>query len=694
MEKEVKLIRLLIVDEGFHKAEQITSSLRASGLHVRAEFAEDGEDMCEILENKTIDLVLFSIDLPGFTLGQAQQLMRESGRHVALVAMAKKVDTKIIVAAIDEGAADVVPADSLQHLIQVIKRESYHINIWRRAMRLELEFRESEKRCQGLLSSSKDAVAYVHEGMHIFANKAYLELFGSTGFDELEGTSIIDMVVSSQQAELKTFLRELGKSDQDSNELNLELIPGSGENSSATLEFSRASYDGEPCTQILIRSSNDTSELEEQINYLHQHDLVTGLYNRQFFMDELKTSITAAKNAIHQSAVIYIAIDNFQPIRDMVGISGCDTLVSDIAAILTENTAAGDIVARFGAHSYTCLSKVRDKGQTEAFASKILELVGDHISEIGNQSISATCSTVVVFIDENSPDNANEIVSRAEKACDEIQSHGGNKSRVYIPKAAEMSPQEEDGITASLIKDALSHNRARCLYQPIVGVKAQGGERYISSLEIDSEDGQTLYQQDYQAAAERTGTAKMLDRWKILHAIKRISDTSQTGRKLEIFLPLSADSIRDPGLAAWVSENLTRSGINGAQLVFMIDETHAVNQLKSAKSLAGALQKIHCQLAIDEFGTGLNPFQLVKHINADYIRINHIYMDDLGQNPQSRDNISELAYQAEGMKVNTITPGVTDAAVLSVLWTLNVDFVQGEFLQAPQQELNYDFSSM
>ena len=694
MEKEVKLIRLLIVDEGFHKAEQITSSLRASGLHVRAEFAEDGEDMCEILENKTIDLVLFSIDLPGFTLGQAQQLMRESGRHVALVAMAKKVDTKIIVAAIDEGAADVVPADSLQHLIQVIKRESYHINIWRRAMRLELEFRESEKRCQGLLSSSKDAVAYVHEGMHIFANKAYLELFGSTGFDELEGTSIIDMVVSSQQAELKTFLRELGKSDQDSNELNLELIPGSGENSSATLEFSRASYDGEPCTQILIRSSTDTSELEEQINYLHQHDLVTGLYNRQFFMDELKTSITAAKNAIHQSAVIYIAIDNFQPIRDMVGISGCDTLVSDIAAILTENTAAGDIVARFGAHSYTCLSKVRDKGQTEAFASKILELVGDHISEIGNQSISATCSTVVVFIDENSPDNANEIVSRAEKACDEIQSHGGNKSRVYIPKAAEMSPQEEDGITASLIKDALSHNRARCLYQPIVGVKAQGGERYISSLEIDSEDGQTLYQQDYQAAAERTGTAKMLDRWKILHAIKRISDTSQTGRKLEIFLPLSADSIRDPGLAAWVSENLTRSGINGAQLVFMIDETHAVNQLKSAKSLAGALQKIHCQLAIDEFGTGLNPFQLVKHINADYIRINHIYMDDLGQNPQSRDNISELAYQAEGMKVNTITPGVTDAAVLSVLWTLNVDFVQGEFLQAPQQELNYDFSSM
>jgi EAL domain-containing protein (putative c-di-GMP-specific phosphodiesterase class I) len=119
-----------------------------------------------------------------------------------------------------------------------------------------------------------------------------------------------------------------------------------------------------------------------------------------------------------------------------------------------------------------------------------------------------------------------------------------------------------------------------------------------------------------------------------------------------------------------------------------------VNQLKSARALARALQQIHCQFAIDEFGTGLNPFQLVKHVNADYVRINHIYMDNLAQNSENQESISELAYQASDMKINTITPGVTDAAVLSVLWTLNVDFVQGEFLQTPQKDLNYDFSSM
>jgi diguanylate cyclase (GGDEF)-like protein len=663
-------------------------------MHVRSEFAEDSEDMCEVLESKTIDLVLFSIDLPEFTLSQAQHLIHECGHHVTLIAMAKKAGTEVIVAAIDQGAEDVVSSDSLEHLIQVIRRESYNINIWRRAKQLELEFQESEKRCQNLLTNSKDAVAYVHEGMHIFANAVYIELFGNADYDELEGTPIIDMVHSSQQAHLKIFLREFVKNENDTNELDLTLIHSSGEEMPAKLEFSHASYDGEPCTQISIRSNADTSRLEEQINYLHQHDLVTGLYNRQFFMDELKTSITQAAKGIEQSVIIYIAIDNFQSIRDLVGISGCDTLISDIAGILTENAAPEDTVARFGAHSYTCLSKLDDKHQAEAYAAKIPELVGDHISEIGDQSINPTCSTVVVFIDENSPNNPNDLVSRAEKTCDDIQALGGNKSMTYAPKAGEITREEEDGITANLIKNALNHNRIRGMYQPIVGVKAQGGERYESSLQIVSENGQTLYPRDYQAAAERTGTAKMLDRWKILHAIKKISDTRQRGRKVEFFVPLSADSIQDQGLAAWVAENLAKSSINGEQLVFMIEEAHAVNQLKSAKILSTALQQIHCKFAIDEFGAGLNPFQLVKHVNADYVRINQEYMDGFAQNSENQNNIRELAYQAGDMKIDTITPGVTDAAVLSVLWTLNVDFVQGEFLQNPQKELNYDFSSM
>jgi len=514
MENEAeKLIRLLIVDEGLHKAEQITSALRAAGVQVRAEFAEDSEDMSEMLENKSLDLVLFSIDLPEFSLKQAHHLVGKCGRHVAIIAMTANPTPEIIIESIKQGSQDVVSSKSFEHLILVTKREAYSLSLWRKAMRTELELQESEKRCQSLLANSKDAVAYVHEGMHIYANAAYMELFGKTDIEELEGTPIIDMVDPSQQDKLKTYLRALSKNENDGNKLELKLLQGDGKKIQVTLEFSRASYDSEPCTQILIRAAADTSELEEQINYLHQHDIVTGLLNRQNLMGKLKSALTLAKNGVHPGALVYFAIDDFQSIRDKIGISGCDTLIGDVAKIIKQNAVEKQIVARFGACSYACLGIIKEKSLIEKFAADIITKVEEHVFEIGDQSISATCSAAICFIDQNSPDDGNEIITRAEKTCDEVQNAGGNSSSTYIPKQGEMTVQEEVGAAASLIKEALNQNRITGVYQPIVSIKAAGGERYFSGLELTEEDGTQIEHKINQVFPDRTGTAKTLEHW-------------------------------------------------------------------------------------------------------------------------------------------------------------------------------------
>ena len=180
----------------------------------------------------------------------------------------------------------------------------------------------------------------------------------------------------------------------------------------------------------------------------------------------------------------------------------------------------------------------------------------------------------------------------------------------------------------------------------------------------------------------------------ILHAIKKIADTSKQSRVVEFFVPLSVDSVLDSSLAGWVAESLNKSKVSGQRLIFVINEDHTVNHLKAAKALFEGLKNIKCQFALDEFGTGLNPFQLMKHIKADYIRVNTAYMEDLSKNAENQDSIRELASQANSMNIRSITPAVDDAAILSMMWSLGVDFVQGNFLQEPQKLLNYDFTSM
>lgn len=688
-----KLIRLLIVDEGLHQAEIITSALRGAGLHVLTEFAEDAEDMSEVITQKPLDVVLTSLELPDFPLQQVQQLIRECGRHLSVVAMAKEVTDAMRVETIKLGAQDVVNNENLELLSLVIQREADNLKIWRRAVKNETDLHESEKRCQTLLANSKDAVAYVHEGMHIYANEAYLELFGNDEFEELEGIPLIDMVAPEQQNQLKQFLRDFSQQKNQTNELDAKLKHQNGETFEGQLEFSRASYDGEPCTQILIHVGADTSELEEQINFLHQHDIVTGLYNRQYFMEEFQQRIDAAIRGETRSTLLYISIDNFQSVREAVGISGCDILINDIATILKDEAGENHLVCRFGAYSYTLLCTGKKKPDVTTLTQGILKKAEHHISEVGNQSITATCSISIYNIDENSLNNANEIIARSERNLDKLQSSGGNRSELYVPAAGEMSQAEEDGEIAKLIKSAVADNSIQGLFQPIVSIGGASGERYEIFKRIPSKEGY-LDESEFMPAAERTQTAKTLDRWAIITGIKQLKLALAGKRKLFVFIPLSSDSIQDATLARWVAARIQSAKIPADHLVFMVQEANAVNQLKAVKNLYKGLKQLHCQFAIDGFGTGLNPFQLVKHIPPDFLRINEAFTENLASNVDNQNSIKHITDQASEIDISCIIPGVIDAGVLSVLWTVGADFVQGNFLQEPGETLNYDFSSM
>lgn len=689
-----KLIRLLIVDEGLHQAEIITSALRGAGLHVLAEHAEDLEDMQEIISSKALDLILFSLDLPEVGLQQALSLIQECGRRLFIIGLADKINDEMAIEAMKLGAQDVVSHQSLERLALVIRREASNLNTWRQSVKSEQELHESEKRCQSLLASSKDAVAYVHEGMHIYANEAYLELFGNSDFDELEGMPLIDMVQPSQQDELKQFLRDLSQNKNTGNELKLKLMHLSGETIDGLLEFSRASYEGENCTQILIRSGSDTSDLEQQINYMQQHDMVTGLFNRQYFMQDLQQRIGDAINGKPHSFFLYFSIDNFENIKGSVGISGCDILINDIASILTQNTTKGELVARFGAYTYSILCTGKEKSDVEANTLALLKRIEENISETGPQSISCTCSAAIYSIDENSPPNPNDVIARVERTLDKAQTEGGNRLQFFVPVIGEMSQQEEDAEVVKQLKSAITNNTITALYQPIVSISGASGERYEIRRVINTVEGKQWQEEDFMPAAERTGNAKTLDRWSIISAIKQIALAARSERKVDIFIRLSCDSLQDPTLARWIAARIQSAKTPGDQLVLSISEEHAVTHLKSVKALFNGLKQIHCQVVLDEFGTGLNPFQLIKHIKPDFLRINQAYVSGLASNSQNQDSIREITSQASSMHIASILPGVSDAGMLSVLWSVGADFVQGDFLQEPSTSLSYDFSSM
>jgi EAL domain-containing protein (putative c-di-GMP-specific phosphodiesterase class I) len=110
--------------------------------------------------------------------------------------------------------------------------------------------------------------------------------------------------------------------------------------------------------------------------------------------------------------------------------------------------------------------------------------------------------------------------------------------------------------------------------------------------------------------------------------------------------------------------------------------------------LAKGLDKIHCKFAIDNFGTGLKPFQLMKAMPVEYLRIDRSLMQGINTNKENQETIRTINDTARSDGHKTIAPFVEDATALSILWGIGVNYIQGNFLREARETMDYDFSDM
>jgi diguanylate cyclase (GGDEF)-like protein/PAS domain S-box-containing protein len=685
-------LRLLIVEESRNDAEALANILRNAGQASRLSYAEDLEDLEKILEKQIPDLLLCAAGLESVSLADVTAFLEQRQLHIPVIAIGESADEIATIAAMREGARDLCSYDQPEHLQLVVIRELSQLKTSQNAQNYELKFHESEKRARMLMESSRDAIAYVHEGMHIFANRSYLEMFGFDSLEEIEGTPILDMVAPEDHSEFKEFLRNYGKDGEQEGQLETHGLLPDGKQFDAQMEFMLASIDGEPCTQIIIRSQGASSkELEQKLKYLTKQDVLTGLFNRQYFMEELDLAVTDAINGSSGSAVIYLLMDNFKDIKDNVGIGIADIVIRDIADLLHEHTADDDIVARFGDHSFTILRKQCDVDSFQELGENLRELIEHHITESEGQSITTTCSIGISCVTEMTP-SSHEVISRADLACEVARSAGGNRLHLHNPVVDEQIGKERDQQMYALIEESLQKDQFQLMFQPIVSLQGANGEKYEVLVRMLNDEGEHILPTQFLPISENTGQLVDIDRWVIQHAIQALSVHRSKGTETQFFIKISGATLLDEKLAEFIHDCLKNTRLPGDALTFEIAEKDASQYLKHAKNFVKTLQQLHCKTALEHFGAGANSFQLLKHLPVDFLKIDGSFMHNLATNNDHQAMVKSILDTASTMNKECIAEYVQDAHSLAVLWQSGVGYIQGNFLQEPSETLNYDFS--
>lgn len=690
MGKGDNIIRLLLVEESVEDAEHVISVIRNSGLAVRPSRATDADEVQQLLGEQSMDMVLVSPRLQAKLIRPVVEAIDKSGKDIVLLQLVDSLSAENVAEPLRQGARDVILRTLPDILQMVVKREFENLQARRSLRRLEAALRESERRCHSLLDSSRDPIAYVHEGMHVYANRAYLEIFGFEDFEEIEGTPMLELISPRHADEMKTVLRQISKGEKPPDRLSVQARSPAGQVFDATMELSEASIEGESCTQIVFRQQTVDAKVAEQLDTLKRQDLVTGLANRQHFLTEMERAVSAAVSGKIDQALIYVELDAYRRTLDSIGVGSADLLLADVAARLREVVGDQDLVARFSDHTFTVLANNRSHSECAAFAENITKAIDGHIFEVGEQSISMTASIGVCLLTEKIS-RVQDVLERAAEAARSASEEGGNRVVVFDPSAKDKAQAEKDQHWLSLIKDALNKDGFVLFYQPMVSLQGAEGEYYEILLRMNSPKGEIM-PNNFLPAAAKHGLLPHIDRWVIGKAIQILSERLQKGASCTFFVKISPESIQDGSILQWIAQQLKQARLPGKHLVLEMPESKVVTNLKPARFLAQGLTQLQCGFTLEQFGSGLNSFQLLKHVPAHYIKIDRSYMVDLPKNKENELKVRELCDEARKVGREVIAEFVEDAASMSILFSCGVCFVQGNFLQEPEKVMSYEFN--
>lgn len=681
-------VRLLVLHESQDNTEQIINMLKNIGIATRPELIKSEDELLDALKDGSWDIMLageITNDIPYDTaLGQ----IRKQDKDIPLIVLLDEFDSDMMGETLQAGAADAVVFDSHKHLILAIKRELSNLQHRRARRKAEASLTETEKRCEMLLDNSRDAIAYVHDGMHIYTNASYIELFGYESTDDTEGTTVIDLVAKEDKDRFRDYLRAYIKGENLTQDLHFHGVKADGGKFDAMMQLSAASYDGEDCTQIIIRrddGSADATLLAEKLKEATSLDQQTGLPNRQRFEEALSETVHKSHKDKSRHALLYLAIDNIQQISQAHGLGGVDAIIKALAKVLTEY-CSNSTLARFSDSAFAAILPNIELEAAQEKAQALCKKIHDQLLDAGNGKTQQTSLSIgIAMIGETAPEPA-EMLSRAITASDKVRLAQGNGVQAYNP--AEQADSSDSALLEILV-DAIEKSKFKLLYQPLIDTEGSGGEFYEVFVRLPLADGKMMTPDEFMPVAQRHQLGTKIDRWVLLNAAKQLKEHSQRSPNTRLLLNLTAESLQDTTLAAWIGKLSKAIHPTLMPLVLQFTESDVVSYLKAAKDQTEALTQAGCPVSICRFGTALNPLNTLKHVTVSHIKLDRSFTEDLS-NEENMGAIKKLTSELIGQEKKIIVSFVENAPTLSKLWTMGVHYLQGYFLQPPGEKMVYE----
>jgi PAS domain S-box-containing protein len=667
------------------------AALRKAGFDVR--MAEGGQDALRQFRSEPCDLVMLDVDMPDLGGHEVCAILRaEAGPLLPIVMVTGMDDVASVETAYQHGATDFIAKPVHWALL------GHRVRYIFRSHQAMLDLSAAEARNAAVLNAIPDLLFEVDiDGRYLDYRAPRTEMLAAPA-ETLIGRTVAETLPPAEAEVCMAALRSALESGYCSG-AQIELQVEAGR---AWFELSisrKAVGAGEkPRFIVLSRDITERKVAEARVARLAYYDSLTGLPNRQSFLDRVDREIQRAGQRNEKLAVLFMDLDGFKTVNDTLGHATGDLILKWAAErlrdglrpadLLSRPTGFGDFdgtgpeleLARLGGDEFTALLlNIEHPEDAVAVAQRIGKLMRKPFV-VDDRNVTLSTSIGIALYPEDGADGVT-LLKHADTAMYHAKNSGRDNAQVYSASLTRniLARLELD---ASL-RAALDRNEFHLVYQPQVDV-VSGRIHAVEALIRWSHPTRGLVSPlDFIPLAEENGLIERIGAWVLDTACVQAARWQKSGLSVSIAVNLSPLQFGTSDLPRIVMRALAQAGLAPQHLELEVTEGALMENSAATRATLQALRDHGVQIALDDFGTGYSSLGYLTRMPIGHIKIDRCFVTGLLEGGESEAIVRAVLAMARSLGVRTTAEGVETAEQARVLRAMACDSLQGYYFSRP-----------
>lgn len=435
-------------------------------------------------------------------------------------------------------------------------------------------------------------------------------------------------------------------------------------------------------TFAILTFNDITSRRAAEADLLRQarFDDLTGLLNRPALVERLEAGIRHLWRTPGYVAVMFCDLDGFKHLNDTLGHKYGDEMLVSVAERFRAIARPQDTVARIGGDEFVLVCEdIGSPQEAEELGDRIRKAMRSPFQIAGRDygisiSVGVTCTT-------DPQTTASDLMRRADLAMYKAKDGGRNRVVLYLEEfetqaVAQVEATEE-------LRRAIVENRLEVHFQPIVDVHTRNTVSVEALVRMIGPQGELIAPDQFIPIAETSGLVVQLGENVLEQSLRQLVTWGAKYPGLQMNVNVSPRQLSNSAFAPKVFERLIAHGLNPNQLCIEVTEAAAVEATGPTLITLRRLRSYGVEVGIDDFGTGYSSLTTLKYLQADVLKIDRTFIEEIAEDEQDVAIVSAVIQIAHDLGRTVVAEGIETEEQAEILKRLGCDFLQGYLFGRP-----------